>query len=409
MSLMKLEWGLFLCSFVCAFSFGSCDVAPLQNVETVSTRDSAGVLVVENTVPAWDDTSMWTVSREPIAEIGNVEGSESQTLNRVQDGLRLADGRIVIANGGSNELRFYNSAGNHLNTVGGSGDGPGEFRWLTNVWVWRDSIVAYDQILNRLSFYDQKSRFVRSFRLSTPNRLGRPHARGQFADGSILVLTAPMGTAPRGSGRIEGNEWVFARFASSGEFLNPIANLEESPRWGHSIPTMPPAPYLPFTLSRFPAAIDGNDVLLGTGTEYSLVRLSNRGSTKEKWRWADTLRRVTDELSGRYRSWLLNEPPAGLNRRAIRTYLDEVAFPTHLPAYEQLLTDKLGFAWVQNYTPPWRHAPTWSVFDNTGTWLGSVRTPENVRILEIGRYYVMGVRRDQLGVESVVVYELVRE
>ena len=53
--------------------------------------------------------------------------------------LRLPNGQIVIANSGSNELRYYDSAGVFLYAVGREGFGPGEFKDIGGVWLVAES------------------------------------------------------------------------------------------------------------------------------------------------------------------------------------------------------------------------------------------------------------------------------
>ena len=49
------------------------------------------------------------------------------------------------------------------------------------------------------------------------------------------------------------------------------------------------------------------------------------------------------------------------------------------------------------------------MFDPEGVWLGPVTLPGRLQIVEIGPDYVLGTTRDELGVESVVMYDLDRD
>ena len=75
-----------------------------------------------------DVLASWPVSDEPIVSIGGADEREGYLLHRVVGATRLGDGRIVIANGSTLQLRYYDPEGNHLFDAGGEGDGPGEFR-----------------------------------------------------------------------------------------------------------------------------------------------------------------------------------------------------------------------------------------------------------------------------------------
>src|SRR5687768_145368 len=95
-------------------------------------RDSASVTIVENAAPVWTDSAhAWRVETEPVVTIGVVEGAPEYQLFRVRHALRLDDGSILVADGGSRELRFYDSTGRHIRSIGRDGEGPGEFRVIS--------------------------------------------------------------------------------------------------------------------------------------------------------------------------------------------------------------------------------------------------------------------------------------
>lgn len=98
---------------------------------------------------------------EPVVTIGVVEGDEAHQLYHVVGSVRLADGRVVVANGGSSELRFFDANGRFIRAVGGRGGGPGEFAWLTGLYGHgSDSLLAVDGA-GRLSVFDTAGTFAR--------------------------------------------------------------------------------------------------------------------------------------------------------------------------------------------------------------------------------------------------------
>ena len=76
-----------------------------------TTRDSAGIHIVENAGPAWDADGAWHLGEQPLVDIGGLEGDPDYELYRVSSAVRLPDGRIVIGNSGTNEIRFYDESG----------------------------------------------------------------------------------------------------------------------------------------------------------------------------------------------------------------------------------------------------------------------------------------------------------
>ena len=109
-------------------------------------RDSAGITIVES--PDLDVASLplWTMSVAPTVEIGGNSGDSGHQLNQVVNVARLGDGRIVLGDGGSREVRFFDPDGGHSLSVGGPGEGPGEFaRFLMGIErLPGDTVVASD-------------------------------------------------------------------------------------------------------------------------------------------------------------------------------------------------------------------------------------------------------------------------
>lgn len=90
-------------------------------------------------------------------------GADALVLSQVQGAAWLSDGRIVVANGGTRELRYDGSVGTFSRSVDREGEGPSEFRSLDFLGRHRgDTIVAYDARLRRLSLFDEAGEFVAS-------------------------------------------------------------------------------------------------------------------------------------------------------------------------------------------------------------------------------------------------------
>ena len=62
-----------------------------------------------------------------------------------------------------------------------------------------------------------------------------------------------------------------------------------------------------------------------------------------------------------------------------------------------MLVDRTGALWVSTPIDPPASASTWNVFAPDGAWLGTVTTPDGLRVDEIGVDYVIGVWRQRHG------------
>jgi hypothetical protein len=109
------------------------------------------------------ELEVWTLSTDPALEIGVREGDDPYQFDRATGSALLADGRVVVLDGGSREIRFFDADGVFLVAVGGEGEGPGEFRTPTRLRrTLGDSIQIWDARMARLSFFDLHGDFLGS-------------------------------------------------------------------------------------------------------------------------------------------------------------------------------------------------------------------------------------------------------
>ena len=94
----------------------------------------------------------WGISDAPALVITESPGHE---FNGVSSALRLADGRVLVANAGVPELALFDSTGRYVRPVGRKGQGPGEFQGPISVFRWRaDSVAVYDPAAVRWTILD---------------------------------------------------------------------------------------------------------------------------------------------------------------------------------------------------------------------------------------------------------------
>jgi hypothetical protein len=179
--------------------------------------DSAGVTVVRNP-PAVETVPGWAVGPEPLIEIGGAEDDARYQLFQVVDAARLSDGRIVVANGGSHELRFYDERGAYVSATGREGGGPGEFRGMgiKSLQVGADdSVYVFDWSSQRVSIFDARGRLARDF--SALSSIGSLAYVGRFADGRWCardedeIVPGSFGEIPRDTARYIGLDTAFEK------------------------------------------------------------------------------------------------------------------------------------------------------------------------------------------------------
>ena len=381
----------------------------LSPQEAVSVTDSAGVRIVESSVPAWPAGAGWLVGTDPILTIGEVSGDLNYTFGFVSHALRLGDGSIVVADRSASELRHFGPDGAFIRSLGGRGEGPGEFAMLSEVWTRGDTILASDGAQGRVSVFGREGDVLETIRVeSAQGRGGYRSPYTQFTDGAMLVLNPPSGGVGLGGGDvIPGAVWRLDRYSRDGRFMNEIAYVQESPRWEHGIAGLPPGLYLPFSLGLPPFAAGGNHVYTAGGTEAGIQRWTSDGELSHVFRWPIRERSVSRDDRRRWREANSTAPQA-YNPAAWARYVREIPFPERMPLTRRLLEDAEGNLWAERFSPSWEEDSVWYVFNGEGVWLGEVAAPPGLHIFEIGANHVLGLRRDELGVPFVVMFPLDR-
>ncbi|UCC73472.1 MAG: hypothetical protein JSV86_02610 [Gemmatimonadota bacterium] len=370
-------------------------------------RDSAGIEIVENTAPKWPEGFGWRLSEEPTLEIGEPDGDPMYQFYEVADARRLSDGRIVAANSGTHELRFYSPRGQFLSASGREGAGPGEFQGLTDLWEFADdSLLTYDFRTRRVSVFDSKGAFARSFQLhDLTGARSFPSVIAAFADGSLLV-NAQLGlggTELRGGLRRDSTTYL--RCDPEGALLDTVGWFP-GPEWyvraeerGMMASTRAFG-RRPYTAA-FAAAF-----YYGSPDSYEIARYDEGGRLRRLIRKAQPNLPVTAEDIELWKQEALEDAEDENQRIFWERIYSDMPFPETMPAYQQVVVDAEANLWVEEYRRPGDEQPRWTVFDSSGVMLGVVETPERFQVYQIGSDFVLGRWTDEFEVEYVQLYKL---
>lgn len=377
-------------------------------------RDSAGILITENARPPAGSRLGWRMGPEPTVTIGEVEGEDPYLLQWVRSAFRLSDGRIVVANGGTHEIRVFTATGVHLLTWGGQGQGPAEFGNLSRAAPWPgDPIVAWHSGNYGVSFFDGHGTFGHSFGLrGGPNQRWRRRPVAVRPGGTIVSVRDERERAaieveiPDGEGGLHGSlgrrpnhEVITARGPGGHTEQVPAAYSSElvTAAWGDLVIAGPNKPY---EMRAFRA----------DGTLARIVRCEHVPVAPTE---ADR-QAFLEEQKARYRTGVdattgLATPESFLEE-TIWPFLESFTLAEHFPAFSTVLADAAGHLWVREYDLPREEdpVPLWTVFDPEGRVLGFFETPAGLDILQIGEDFIVGRARDEFEVEYVEVWPLER-
>jgi hypothetical protein len=293
------------------------------------TRDSAGIRIVDNGTPAWAPGRGWRLSEKPVLSIGG-SGADDR-LGRIAGVTRLSDGRVVVADQSTSQLKFYDPSGRHLESVTARVESRGMVRELrTMARLAGDSLaVGASDVESILAPSGASVRTIR-FGPFAPGTLQTPFALalGRFDDGRAVVADFPQGQRrPAGAAR-----WVDS------------ASLFLADRTGAVVRPLGAAPIVVFVAGeKYPSPMDfgpqaayassGRAFYWGFPDRYAIRVYDADWTLRQIVRRAWTPRPLTGgEIDAYVDGWMeMWSKKTGAEREAERRAMREKAYPDSLP------------------------------------------------------------------------------
>lgn len=408
-----------------AASCGPGESATGIEAEWRVTRDTTGDTITVRTVSGsvWRDTSRLVEEMR----IGRVEGAPEQTFGAIR-GLAVGpDGAIYVLDRQVPALRVYRPDGTYLRTIGSEGSGPGEYdRPDGGVAVLPDGrVLLRDPGNGRINVYAAAGDFLESWRIRG----------GRFTGQPFYVTDDGRPHHPVFEFTDEGTEWRLVRFSGDGSRADSVL----VDHWAYDTPRLE-ARYesgdnrsfsvanVPFTAAAVWTFSPRGYLVGGVSTEYRFELLRRDEPVLRVEREAEPVP-VLQEEKANHRE----RATASMRNTDPNWSWDGPRIPDAKAPYRSLMADEEGRIWVRRHTrsqpipeeeieepddgpnaiPPlrWREPLIFDVFASDGRYLGPVRTPEGFQtnpqpVIRGDR--VWAVAEDELGVEYVVRYRLVR-
>ena len=395
-----------------ALGAGACGSDAPEQLFTVT--DSAGVTIAVSRAPAWLEGGGWRLGGQPSVLIGGGITDTTELEGPVAGAFRLDDGRLIVADAGAKQLRWYSETGTPLHEVGGEGDGPGEFRDISALLHVGDSIAVLDTRLRRLSLLDLEGSFGRSITLTNPpEEVFPPRPIGRLASGEWIALVSGSHSTGELTRAVRDSVAVWL-VSDAGEPVRKLATFPGDDRLVLATPdfvgeTVPP--YGRNTTIRFH---DGQ-LWVGTGEDFRLDRWAVDGRLEGSVRWdrrpepvdQATIDYVRDSVRAQFSD---AEPQWRAVGAEVVKALDSWGTPARVPAFGSFRLDDDGNLWVASYALENSVEPvTWHVFDVNHRLLGNVVLPPLVVPSHITSDEIIGVWTDPDGLERAVAYPLIRD
>jgi hypothetical protein len=377
----------------------------------VTVADSAGITIVTNE-RAPEYLAHWRT--EPVLTIGQLDGPEEYSFGLISDVEVDARGQVYVLDRQAQQAMAYGSDGRFRFRVGGPGEGPGEFSNATvQVRVGpRDSILVLDGWQMRLTVFDPNGTPTRTLPMRHSVRPG-PYQFHLLGDGRLLVRWFTYN--PDSEGKFVPWDVLLLSNVGQTSFDTLMAFDYRPPEFGTGDGLLLPlfvnaAFYDVLTDGRIVWSALEHDQFAVHALDGSLQRIVRN----QRWRRRAATSTDREALADVFRAGAEN-PDDDL--------LDRISYPDTVPTVTAVVASPDGGFWVRRmgslseldpqalhdpFHAGWLGGTTWEVYDREGRWYATVEVPRRFRVTRVRDSAVVGVQRDEMDVERVVVVRVLR-
>ncbi|SOD02470.1 hypothetical protein SAMN05216486_10380 [bacterium JGI 053] len=362
-------------------------------------HDSAGVRVVDSARPLWRAGRGWRVDSFPAVEF---RAGPAGPPREVLVGAILPSGGIVVADEGSQEVRWYDGGGRYLRAARGDGTPGGEFGSLSALAVLDDGgVLAWDGASRRSVRFAADGAPGPSVVLTAdePGRL-----EGVFGDGSLLFGGASsnvfvVSPVPR------REPFALVRYSGPPPRVDTLRRElgPEEFTWGGEAFALRQA--APFGRRTFVAA-RGKRLWIADSERFEVRTCDDAGRLLRVARASVAPRPIDARERERFRARLAARARGSLPAKTADSLLASLPFPATRPAFSELRIDSEGRAWLRGAASD--DDRQWTVLDERGRMLGTVLLPPGLQVLDIGQDFILGVWKDARGNEHLRLHGIRR-
>ncbi len=343
---------------------------------------------------------IWTEETRPrlelTATIGRATGDERYLFGDVRDLAVDGMGRVWVLDNQSRELRVFGSAGDHVRSIGGDGEGPGEFRnpngiardpTTRRMWVVDPATSRYTVFDTAGELVETRPRDATGWGYRWPGRFDR--------EGRLFDFMIAGGPADPFRGVV-----VRSSAGQALDTVHPPASVRDRAFFrieranGRTVRPVPYSAYGDWTISR-----DGT-LWATPGDPYRLLELIVGGDTARILEREHSPVSVTEtELDSIRREY-------GEEFGEAAAQVDFSRIPGEKPAVRAVFVTRDGRVWALPYGRRGETGRLADVFTPDGRYLGRLELPVRLRwsVPPVGTGDALyGVRRDPAtGVDQVV-------
>ncbi len=337
------------------------------------------VVLEANNPPVWGDATLVEEVR-----IGTLDGDERYALGLVVGITETADGTVWVADRMLGAIRRYNADGEYLDEIGGRGDGPGEFSYLTDIRTTPSGEVAvWDPMGRRITYFRSDGSLARDVTVEVGGAFGIHQPFEVDADGTAYVAWLT-------------DRWFWIRVDPKGAVMDTL--------WY-------PGPERDGMIKTMSVVSPAGHLVTGRNDEFSFSWPLRDGRTMTVERDVDVAEYHPDERAeAQAREELFSE----------RRGDDPIRIPREKPVWSEFAVSADGRIWVRRHVRGveveegatarevreqfdnpvigWREPVVYDVVDPTGVFLGTIRIPNGTWAMNTDKVSVVLARDDSFWV-----------
>lgn len=335
----------------------------------------------------------WTVDHGALSLEQDLMVSETEAFyfGSVSDVAVASDGRMYVLDAQASHVKRLRADGTLIDSIGGSGQGPGEFEGAAQLAVARsDSLYVFERGSREISVFTPAGQFVRAVPFTTGGAAPEAFMVPNGAPGFLLALTS---FPPPGSD--EEGVHLLQRIGPDGTPGDTLVRDRSRQTVSLQKGNFFVFHFVPFDFQP--------DAALGPGDRVHFGR-------------TDSLRMNVYSLSGvRQGAVAVPFDPVPITQEERTAELEDLGsnvrsqiadkMPENKPAFEDFFLDKKGRYWFRRSTAQ-ADSTDWWVADPDEQYVATTRLPDHVDIETVRGGYAYGDTDTEAGAPALVRYRV---
>ena len=355
------------------------------------------------TGPVQEEGEAALITLEEVHRLGDESAGDTILFGPITQIVVNRDGELLVLESPRSPLvHVFESDGIYLSQVGGRGEGPGEYRYLSSAAIGAaDSVYLWEIVTNRILVYDPDDfSYVRSIEVKNDGEKQFNTIIGAVGDGWIMTKSlSSFLESDDGSMTINNDRhYELIKVNRDGSYGTDILGTVDEYEMIYNLQEGGGMNFIWTPFGRSPSwAVDHDDMLYyGWSDEIEIITVSTDGSTRDTIRYEHEPVPITDA-----------EMAEAMPEESLFRELVEAREPHETkPAFQTFLVDEMSRIWIKLSSPENAVQAEWLVLSQESQAVGRTTLPAAVDLDVIRGGYAYGIYHGDAAAPMVVVYKI---